>query len=72
VYAAFHRWNRSIIELSSVLMLPSMSPARLWALADEQPWWKTARRRRSTHGSDRLEEDAMLADRSGLVGPALW
>jgi hypothetical protein len=53
-------------------MLPSMSPARLWALADEQPWWKTARRRRSTHGSDRLEEDAMLADRSGLVGPALW
>jgi hypothetical protein len=48
-----------------------MSPARLWALADEQPWWKTARRR-STHGSDPLEEDAMLADRSGLVGPALW
>jgi hypothetical protein len=33
----------------------------LWAVADEQPWWKTAmrRRRRTTHGSDRLEEDAM-------------
>jgi len=38
-----------------------MSPVYgLWAVADEQPWWKTVmRRRRTTHGSDRLEEDAM-------------